>query len=104
MLTSRRCNVAMLRRGDVETWRRFFLLTIVLVDPTSRRWKVATWGRRDVGTSRRCSQFHALLSTALICFQSLLFSTHLHLHSPNRPYSDIELEKYIFNLKITLKA
>ena len=81
------------------TSRRCCLLTIVLVDPTSRRWDVTTWGRhdvgtsrrgdvttwghRDVGTSRRSSHLHTLLSTAPNCFQSLLFSTHLHLHSPN---------------------
>ena len=71
------------QRCDVETSRRYCLLTVVLVDPTSRCWDVTMWGRRDVGTSRRSSHLHTLLSIAPNCFQSLLFSTHLHLHSPN---------------------
>ena len=37
-----RSDVATLRRRDVATSRRYFLLTVVLVDPTSRRWDVAT--------------------------------------------------------------
>ena len=45
-----RADVATLRCHDVETSRRYCLLTFVLVDPTSRRWDVATLGRRDVGT------------------------------------------------------
>ena len=85
-----RANVATLRRHDIETSRRYRLLTFIMVDPTSRRCGVMTWGRRDVGTSRRSSHFHALLSSAPICFQNLLFSPHLHLHSQNLPYSDIE--------------
>ena len=101
-----RADVATLRRHDVETSRRYCLLTFIMVDPTSRRWDVTTWGRhdvrtsqrwnvatlehRDVGTSQRSNHFHALLSTAPICFQNLLFSPHLHLHSQNLRYSDIE--------------
>ena len=42
----------MLRRRDVEASQRCHLLTFKLVDPTSRRWGVTTWGRHDVGTSR----------------------------------------------------
>ena len=80
-----------LRRHDVETLRRYRLLTFIMVDPTSRRCGVTTWGCRDVGTSRRSSHFHALLSSTPICFQNLLFSPHFHLHSQNLPYSDIEL-------------
>ena len=86
-----RANVATLRRHVVATSRCYRLLTFIMVDPTSRRCGVTTWGRRDVGTSRRSSHFHALLSSAPICFQNLLFSPHLHLHSQNLPYSDIEL-------------
>ena len=86
-----RANVTTLQRRDIETSRRYRLLTFIMVDPTSRRCGVTTWGRRDVGTSRRSSHFHALLSFAPICFQNLLFSLHLHLHSQNLPYSDIEL-------------
>ena len=37
-----RADVATLRRRDVATSRRYCLLTIVLVDPTSRRWNVMT--------------------------------------------------------------
>ena len=88
MLTSRRCNVATLRRRDVET---------------SRCWDVMTWGRRDVGTSRRGSHFPALLSITPVCFHSVLFSYHLHLHSPNQTYSDNSWKKYIFNLKNNTK-
>ena len=64
-LTSRRCNVAMLRRCDVATSRRCILLTFILVDPTSQRWDITTWERRDVGTSRRSSHPYALPSAAL---------------------------------------
>ena len=64
-LTSRRCNVVMLRRRDVEASRHCILLTFILVDPTSRRWDVTTWGRCDVGTSRRSSHPYALPSAAL---------------------------------------
>ena len=78
-----RTDVATLPRRDVETPRRYYLLTVVLVDPTSRHWDVTTWDRCDVGTSRRSSHLHTLLSTAPNCFQGLLFSTHWHLHSPN---------------------
>ena len=85
-----RADVATLRRHDVETSRRYHLLTFIMVDPTSRHCGVTMWGRRDVGTSRRSSHFHALLSSAPICFQNSLFSPHLHLHSQNLPYSDIE--------------
>ena len=74
--------------ADVATSRRYCLLTIILVDPTSRRWDVTTWGHRDVGTSRRWNiatlqppSYFAFHCSKL--FQSLLFSTHLHLHSPN---------------------
>ena len=42
-----RADVATLRRRDVATSRRYYLLTVVLVDPTPRRWDVTTWGRRD---------------------------------------------------------
>ena len=59
-LTSRRCNIATLRRRDVEASRRCRLLTFILVDPTSRRWDVTTWGRRDIGTSRPSSLPYAL--------------------------------------------
>ena len=48
-----RADVATLQRHDVETSRRYCLLTFTIVDPTSRRWDVTTWGRHDVGTSRR---------------------------------------------------
>ena len=83
-VTTSRCrDIATLRRRYVVTSRRCFLLTVVLVDPTSRRWDVTTWGRRDVGTSRRSSHLHTFFSTAPNCFQSSLFSTHLHLDSPN---------------------
>ena len=85
-----RADVATLRRHDVETSRRYRLLTFIMVDPTSRRCGVTTWGSRDVGTSRRSSHFLALLSSTPICFQNLLFSPHLHLHSQDLPYSDIE--------------
>ena len=61
-----RADIVTLRRRDVETSRRYCLLTFIMVDPTSRRWDVTTLGRRDVGTSRRCNHFHALLSTAPI--------------------------------------
>ena len=56
-LTSRRCNVATLRRRDMEASRRWILLTFTMVDPTSRRWDVTTWGRHDVSkiTSKSCS-------------------------------------------------
>ena len=64
-LTLRSCNVATLRRRDVEALRHCILLTFILVDPTSRRWDVTTWGRRDVGTSRRSSHPYALPSSAL---------------------------------------
>ena len=83
-------DVATLQHRDVETSRRYCLLTFIMVDPTSRRCGFTTLGRHDVGTSRRSSQFHALLSSTPICFQNLLFSPHLHLHSQNLPYSDIE--------------
>ena len=74
---------------------------------TSRRCDVVTWGRSDVGTSQRWNvatlqPLSCIASTYPICFQSLLFSIHLHVHSPNHPYYDIELDKYIFNLKIML--
>ena len=59
-LASRRCNVATLRRHDVEMSRRCHLLTYIVVDPTSRRWDVTTWGSRDVRTSRRASHPYAL--------------------------------------------
>ena len=85
------------------TSRRFWLLTYVLVDPTSRRWNVTTWGRFDVGTSRRGSHFPALLSITPVCFHSVLFLYHLHLHSPNQSYSDNKMKKYIFNLKNNTK-
>ena len=86
-----RADVATLQCHDVETLRRYRLLTFIMVDPTLRRCGVTTWGPRDVGTSRRSSHFHAQLSSAPICFQNLLFSPHLHLHSQNLPYLDIEL-------------
>ena len=92
MIEGRSCvDVATFRRHDVETSQRCCLLTFTLVYPTSRRWDVMTWGRRDVGTSRRSSHFHAFLSIALICFQRLLFLLPLHLHSQKFPYSGIEL-------------
>ena len=47
-LTSRRCNIAMLICHDVEASRRYRLLTFILVDPTSQRWSVTKWGRRNV--------------------------------------------------------
>ena len=59
-LTSRRCNVATLRPRNVEASQRCLLLTFILVDLTSRRWDFTTWGRRDVGTSRRSSHPYAL--------------------------------------------
>ena len=47
---SSRADVATLRRHEVETSRRYCLLTFTMVDPTSRRCDVTTWGRRYVGT------------------------------------------------------
>ena len=56
MLTQRR-DAETSRRGDVATWGRRDV-------GTSRRGDVATWGRRDVGTSRRDSHFLALVPIA----------------------------------------
>ena len=95
-LTSRRCNVATLRRGDVEASRCCILLTFILVDPTSQRWDVTTWGRRDVGTSRRGDvatwgrrDVLAILMNCILllqnCFQKMPFLHQLHLHTHQSP-------------------
>ena len=54
-LTSRRCNVVTLRHHDVEASRRCQLLTFILVDPTSRRWDVATF-QPSLCTASSCSK------------------------------------------------
>ena len=60
--------------ADVATLQRYCLLTFTMVDPTSRRWDITTWGRRDVGTSRRSSTFmHCFL---LLQFASKVCSFH----------------------------
>ena len=85
-------------------------LVLLIMEGISRADVVtSTLGRHDVGTSRRWNvatlqHFHAFLSTAPICFQSLLFSLPFHLHSKKLPYSSIGLLKHIFKRKITLKA
>ena len=82
-----RTDVATLRRHDFETSRRCCLLTFTLVYPTSRRWDVTTWGRRDApATFMHCFPLLQFASN-----QRLLFSLPLHLHSQKLPYSSIEL-------------
>ena len=41
--TKTRTDVVTLQRHDIETSRRFRLLTFIIVDPTLRRWDVATF-------------------------------------------------------------
>ena len=75
-------DIVTLRRRDVETSRRYCLLTFIMVDPTSRRWDVTTWGRHDVGTSRRwnvttlqpfsCIAFHCSNFASKICSFNLI--------------------------------
>ena len=103
-LTSRRCNVATLRRHDVETSRRCCLLTCIVVDPTSRRWDVTTWGRRDVGTSRRSRHLHALPPAALKLLPKAAFLHQLHLHVHQSPNQVSSHKNYVFKYKINVKT
>ena len=91
-----RADVATLRRRDVETSRRYCLLTFTMVDPTLRRWDVTTWGRRDVGTSRRSSTFmHCFLllqfASKVCSFHFLFTCIHRNFHTQVSGYKNTYL-------------
>ena len=65
-------------RADVATLRCYCLLTVVLVDPTSRRWDVTTWGRRDAP-----DLFMHSLHMLQNCFQQLPFCSNVPASTPN---------------------
>ena len=68
-------NVATLQRHDVETSRRYCLLTFIMVDPTSRRCGVTTW---DVATlERRDAPSIFMHYFPLLQFASKIYSFHL---------------------------
>ena len=78
------------------------LLTCIVVDPTLRRWDVTTWGRRDVGMSRRAIHPYALPHAApKLLLKPFLHQLHLHRHqSPNQVSSHKNYEiKYKINAK-----
>ena len=95
VLTSRRYNVATLRRHDVETSRRCRLFTCKVVDPTSRRWDVTTWGRRDVPD---------IFMHCLLLLLKTVFLHKLHLHVHQSPNQVSKHKSYVFKYKINVKT
>ena len=94
-----RADVATLRCHDVETSRRYRLLTFIMVDPTSRRCGVTTWGRYDAPAI-------FMLCFPLLQFASKICSFHLICTCIHRTcHTQVSShKKYIFKCKIVLKT